>query len=175
MSLLTPAELEDQVETDLPNTVLQQIIDSVEQDIEDHVGPTTAHVTEFNPSLDNLLRLPVPMSAITSVTEYLGMESDPETTALAVDDYELSDDGWTLRRLSDGTNPGGYWGWHVVVTATPIADTARRKQVAVALARVEIIYSGYSQQSIGDCSSTAMDYRKERNKILGRLRGVLMA
>lgn len=175
MSLLTPAELEEQVETDLPNTALQQIIDSVEQDIDDRIGPTAAHVSEYGPNLDNVLRLPVPMSAITGVTEYLGAQSDPEKTALSADDYELSDNGWTLRRLSDGTNPGGYWGWHVVVTATPVADNERRKQVAIALARLDITHSGYSASSIGDCSSTAKDWRVERNKILGRLRGVLMA
>lgn len=175
MSLLTPAELEYQVETDLPNTALQQIIDTVEQDIEDYAGPTAAYVAEYNPSLDHVIRLPVKASAVVSVTEYLGAQSEPEKTVLEEDDYELSDNGWNLRRLSSGTNPGGYWGWHVVVTITPVGDTARRKQVAVELARLLITSSGYSQEEVCDWSATTKDERAERAKILSRLRGVLIA
>ena len=171
MSLLTPTELEDQVETDLPNTALQQLIDAAERDIEGYVGPTAAYVVEYSPNLDTILRLPVKASAVVSVTEYLGAESEPEKTALETDDYELSDNGMDLRRLSDGTNPGAMWGWNVVVTITPTDDTARRKQCAVELCRLAIVHSGYEEEKTGDWSATMRGLRKERSEILSRLGG----
>jgi len=175
MSTLSITELEAQVETDLSDTALQQIIDAAESDIDGYAGPSSAYTVEYDPELLTVLRLPVGASAIVSVTEYTGGVSEPTKTVLAADDYELSDDGWDLRRLSDGTNPRGTWSWHVAVVLTPIADVSRRKQVAIELARLAIIHTGYSAEKSGDWSATTADLRMERSRILSRLNGALIA
>lgn len=169
MSTLTVAELEAQIDTDLDDVALQQIIDAVERDIEGYVGPQTAAVEEYDPELLTVLRLPAKGSAITSVVEYTDARSDPTKTTLAANDYELSSDGWEVRRLSDGTNARDTWGWRVVMTFTPVADTARRKQVAIELARLEITHTGYSQEKVGDWSGTSRGLSAERAEILERL------
>lgn len=171
MSTLSIAELEAQVDTDLSDTALQQIIDAAESDIDSYAGPSSAYTVEYDPELLTVLRLPVDASAIVSVTEYTGAASEPTKTVLAADDYELSDDGWDLRRLSDGTNSRDTWSWHVAVVLTPVADVSRRKQVAIELARLAIIHTGYSQEKVGDWSATAADLRTERSRILSRLDG----
>ncbi len=175
MSNLTTAELKAQVDTDLSDNTLGQIIESVERDIEEFVGPLADVITEYDPSRMSLLSLIVRASAIVTVVEFSDLPSDPTKTTLAADDYELSADGWSLRRLSDGTNERETWGWHVVVTFTPESDVARRKQIAVQLSRLEITHTGYSQERVGDWSASTLDLNKERAKILRRLDSVLMA
>ena len=174
-STLSVAQLQAQVETDLDTTTLQQIIDSVERDIDEYVGPTAAFVYEFDGvELVEVLRLPVQAASIATIVEFTGPESEPTNTTLAADDYELSSDKWHLRRLSDGTNPRSTWSWHLVVTFAPADDTARRKQVAIQLSRLEIVHSGYSAERIGDWSASRDDYRKEHVSILRRLDGSLV-
>lgn len=174
MSTLSIAELEAQVETDLSDSALQRIIDAAEREIKEYVGPSSAMVYEIDATDDPVFRLPVPASAITSIVEYTSAQSEPTKTTLAADDYELSDDGWWVRRLSSGTNARDAWSWHVVVTFTPAADVDRRKQAAIKLARLSIVHSGYSQERIGDWSATTADMRKERARILRTLDGSLI-
>lgn len=174
MSTLTTTELELQVDTDLTDSALQQIIDAVERDITQYIGPESSFVIEYDPEFLVLLRLPVQASSIDSAVEYTDGASAPTKTTLSADDYELSVDGLDLRRLSDGTNARSQWSWHVVVTFLPMADVARRKQVAVQLARLEIVHTGYAQENTGDWSATSQALRKERNRILSRLDGSLI-
>ncbi len=174
MSTLTTTELELQVDTDLTDSALQQIIDAVERDITQYIGPESSLVIEYDPEFLVLLRLPVQASSIDSVVEYTDAASEPTKTTLSSDDYELSADGLDLRRLSDGTNVRSLWGWHVVVTLLPMADVARRKQVAIQLARLEITHTGYAQEKIGDWSATTRELRRERSQILSRLDGSLI-
>jgi hypothetical protein len=169
MSTLSTTELEAQVDTDLDDTTLQLIIDAVERDIDEFVGPASAYTFEAETEEQVELALPVGLSALTSVVEYTDARHDPTKTTLAADDYELSDDGWGLRRLSDGTNSRSTWGYRAVVTGTPVADVARRKQATVALCRFLITETAHQSERIGDWSATSKDYRKERARILGAL------
>lgn len=175
MSLLSVAELQAQVETDFQTATLQQIIDAAEFEIDDYFGPITAYTYEFDSEFDEVLRLPVQGSSITSIEEYEGSESDPAKTMLASDDYELSSDGWDIRRLSDGTNPRSTWSWHVVVIFVPVSNVDIRKQVAIKLARCEIEHSAYGQESIGDWKAQQKNYQKEKVQILRQLNGGLIA
>ena len=169
-SLLTTAELQAQVETDLGSTALQLIIDAVERDIKEWAGDPTSEVQEFE-GLDyvGILRLPAQAASLTSVVEYTGAEDQPTKTTLAVSDYELSADGWEVRRLSSGTNASDVWGFRVVVTYVPATDTARRKQVAIQLARLEITHTGYASERVGDWSAQSRELRREKMAILSRL------
>jgi len=170
MSTLSVAELQAQVETDLSDATLQKIIDAAERDIQEAIGPSAAYVHEYDAvEYRVVLRLPAEASSITSVVEYTDAETEPTKTTLEADDYELSDDGWWLRRRSDGTNARETWGWHVVVTFEPEDDTDRRKQAAIQLARLRIVHTGYSRESIGDWMATTSDIRRERARILSDL------
>jgi hypothetical protein len=170
MSVLSVSELQAQVETDLGDTPIQSIIDAVESDIEARIGPTTGYTHEYDRvQYQHVLRLTVKASSITTVVEYREAQSEPDKTTLSADDYELSDDGWWLRRLSDGTNSYETWGWHVVVTFEPASDTARRKQAAIKLARLEIVHSGFASQGVGDSREQSTDYQRERANILRSL------
>ena len=170
MSTLSVAELQAQVETDLGSTTLQQIIDSVERDITEYVGPTTGYVYESDgDEYSELIRLPAEALTITTVVEYTDAVHEPTKTTLAADDYELSSDKWWLRRVSDGTNTRATWGWHVVITFVPATDTNRRKQAAVQLARLEIVHTGYKSERIGDWTSQNADYEREKVRILNSL------
>lgn len=175
MSTLSVVELQAQVETDLATVTIQQIIDAVERDIDEYIGPATAFVHEYDGiELVEVLRLPVEGLTFTTIVEYTGPESEPTKTTLAADDYEVSTDKWHFRRLSDGTNPRSTWGWHVVITFVPKADADRRKQTAIALARLEIEHSAYDQESIGDWRVHRKNLRAERSTILRRLDGSLV-
>lgn len=174
MSTLTTTELELQIDTDLTDAALQQIIDAVERDITEYIGPPSSFVMEYEPEFLVLLRLPVETASIDSVVEYTDGASSPTKTTLASDDYELSPDGMDLRRLSDGTNSRARWSWHVVVTLLPVSDVARRKQVAIQLARLEITHSGYAQETLPDWSATSKELRREKSQILSRLDGALI-
>lgn len=175
MSTLTVVELQAQVDTDLECDTLQDIIDSAERDIDEYIGPATAYTVEFDPELLTVLRLPIGTTAIVSVVEFIDARSDPTKTTLSADDYELSADGWDLRRVSDGTNQRYLWGWHVVIVLTPVADVARRKSVAVQLSRMEIIHTGYATEKTGDWSGTVQDLDKERRRILRRLSSTILS
>ena len=170
VSTLSIAELQAQVETDYSDATLQQIIDAVEQDIVEFIGAIAAQIAEFDGiELLTEIRLPVEAASITTVVEYTEAAADPTKTTLEADDYELSDDGWFLRRLSSGTNARSVWGWHAVITFEPADDTARRKQAAIQLSRMEITHTGYSSERAGDWNATTRDLAKERARILQRL------
>ncbi len=174
MSLLSVSELQAQVETDLDATTLQQIIDAVERTIEDYTGPVAGYLAEYDVNLSaTTLRLPVQATTIISIEEYTGSETEPTITILETDDYDLSDDNWNLRRLSDGTNPRSTWSWHIVVTFDPREDTERRKQIAIHLSRLEIEKSAYESESIGDWNSKGKN-DKEVNTILRVLDNTLI-
>lgn len=170
MSTLSLAELRAQVETGLGDTPLQLIIDSVESEIDEFLGPEASNVTEYDTVPGEVvLKLPVEASAIVSISEWTDAHYDPTKTTLSSDDYELSSDGWWIRRLSDGTNARDSWGWHLVVTVTPTSITERRKQAAVRLARLEITDTGFSEETIGDWRSKSKDYGRARAQILSSL------
>jgi len=170
VSLLSVAELQAQVETDLANATLQIIIDAAEREITEQIGPTTGYVKDYDAvQYVTEIRFPVEADTVTTAVEYTDGQSDPTKTTLAADDYEISEDGWWLRRLSDGTNQRSSWGWHVVITFEPVADTDRRKQAAVQLSRLQIVHTGYSRERAGDWAATNLDYRREKGRILSDL------
>ncbi len=170
MSDLSQAELEAQIDTDLSDGALTDILAAVNRQIVDYAGPTTNQIATYDDTeLGNVIRLPLEASSIDSVVEFTGSRSEPTKTTLAADDYELSTDGWEVRRLSDGTNARGTWGWRLVVQFDPNHDADQRRQVAIKLARIEITHTGYSDEGVGDWRATQRELRRERNAILSEL------
>ena len=84
-------------------------------------------------------------------------------------DYEITQDGWALRRVTTGTNASQYWAGWVKATYTPIADL-RRIQATVDLVKLMAQNNGVAGESIGDFSYQAKDYPTERERILSQLR-----
>jgi len=169
MSLLSVAELQSEVETDLSDETLARLIEAVERDITEYVGPPSAYKVEFAPGGAAVIELPVQAQQFGAITEYEGSEDAPIKTGLASDDYELSSDGWEVIRLSTGTNPRSAWASRTAMIIVPELDVARRKSVAVQLARLEIEHSPYGSERIGDWSAVSKELRKERVQIMRRL------
>ncbi len=171
MTILTTAQFRAFEETELGDIPLQTLLDAAEIEIVRFAGdPTTAVEWMGGGQYIYLYR---PASAITSITETV--LSTGTVTTLAADDYELSPDGFRIRRLNTGTNARSYWYGRVAVTYTPTDDTALRKAVQVDLVKLMLNYSpGVTSETIGDwaetfASNSVWNNLKERTDILSRL------
>jgi len=158
---MTLAELRAHVETDLANEPLQRILSAAEADVLRAAGPESGAVDEFEAELPGrYVCLRQPADSITSVTEYRGTAS----TVLTMADYELRADARRLYRV------GVYWAPRVVVAYEPIVDVEGRELAAVDLVRLALQDTGTAGERVGDYSSQAADYRRERARILARVR-----
>ena len=161
----TTAELSSVLETDLDATSLQLYIDAAEADLISVHGAHTSGEEQF----DALTHRKVwPLRQIVTVTTVVETTGTTDTT-LSSDDYRIRDDGWSLERRPDGTNPAYTWAEEVVLTYTPVADELKRWQTIVDLVRLRLQYSGLDSVRDGDHSETSMDYAKERRSILAVL------
>jgi hypothetical protein len=172
---LTPDEFREHVTTSLGDDALQRLLDAAEEAIIGVIGTGGSATEDFEVHGERLM-LSHRASTITSVTE----RTDPWATgtALAANDYGLSSSGWTLRRLSSGTNPGYYWAYRTTVVYEPVSDAAERRRVQMELVRLELAFTpGLVSQTIGGWAETySGDYSAQRQAILGSLNpdGVLM-
>jgi hypothetical protein len=164
-TLLTVAQLHEHLETDLPDSALQRILDSEENELILRHG---AHATasELLPGQGEWLVLSRPAASITSITETIG----DDATVLAADDYELWG-GLRLKREDDGTNPRECWGDTAAVVYVPASQVAQRTLVLVNLCRLAIVYTGLASEAVGsgDHSETALVYNQERERLLRSL------
>jgi hypothetical protein len=172
-TLLTVAQLHEHLETDLPDSALQRILDAEESEIVQRYG---AHATasETLQGQGEWLVLSRPAASITSITETIG----DDVTPLAADDY-LVWGGSRLSRMGDGTHPAWTWADQVAVVYTPLDQVAQRTLVLVNLCRLAIGYTGLASESVGsgDHSETALIYSQERERLLRSLspRGLIFA
>lgn len=170
MSLLTVEQMREHVETDLSDTEVQRLIDAAEEEIIDKYGPHATQTDELDECrLSNVLFLTRPASEITTVTEEIHTNGSIEQTPLDPDDYDLTADGWRIRRLTTGTNPRGTWGDVVIVQYTPKDETSKREGVLIDLVKLAAQFSGLDSEKTGDYQSSQKDYQKSRNQVLGRL------
>jgi len=173
MAAPTAAEVKAQVKTTYTDETVQEILLQAEVDVVEQVGPrfgdTVGYVLDFDPELTELIELSRRAATITTVVEYTDARHEPTKTTLAANDYELSADKGTLRRLSSGTNARSVWGWHVELIYDPADDDIRRNQVLIQLCRLEINYRSSQSESVGDFSRQLLDHERERNRIMRRL------
>jgi hypothetical protein len=170
VTILTTAEYRLFEDTDLTDPALQILLDASEIEIVRYAGHPTTQVEWL--SGGQYIYLYRPASAIVSITETI--LSSGTVTTLATDDWELSPDGFLLRRLDTGTNPYSHWHGRVAVTYTPLDDEALRKAVQLDLIRLALSFQpGTVSERIGEWSETftsAMDAnRRVRDEIMGRL------
>lgn len=167
MALLTVAQARAHVETDLTDEALQRLVDDAELEIIEYAGEADEQVDETrNAQLSTCLLLSRKAVEVIAVVEEIGGDE----TTLAADDYRLRNGGHEIERLGDGTNPRTTWGETVTVSYVPADRAARRVRVMIDLVKLAVRYSGAKSESIGDFSSTSMDYEEERSRLLSRLR-----
>ena len=168
-ALITPAQLQEHVETDLVTAALQRIIDAADGDIVARFGDHTANIVETRTGGGRLIFLDRPASSIVSISEYLGMPFEEDTTVLVADDYRLWYGGLAIERLASGTNARTYWGDRVVITYAPTQELARRTRVEIDLCKLAIQYDATKATSAGDYSQTNESYQVAREWILEEL------
>lgn len=176
MSLLTTTQVRVHVENDLDDTELQRLIDAVEQEIVEKYGPHVTQTDELDECrLSNALFLTRPASTITTVTEESHVDGDITATVLSSDDYDLTNDGRRIRRLSDGTNPRSTWDDVVIVAYVPTDESSKREGVMVAMLKLDIHFNGLDTEKVGDYSAVQQNYEKNRAVVLHRLSRNILA
>jgi len=176
MALLTATEMRTHVETDLVDAALQRLLDDAEKAIDAKVGPVSATVAEFAATeLAIELWVAQAIATITSVVEEDKTGGGYTSTTLASDDYKVRNNGRSIERLGDGTNPGTYWSDRVTITYTAATDTARREVAQIDLVKLELAFSGYDTERAGDWTGVVKDHEKNRRGVLRRLRTWNMA
>lgn len=144
--LLSPSQIREHIETDLPNQALQRLADAAERRIDSiagEVGSIDEHFDLLEPghtfpvlaSHGHSIYLSRRFASIDNIEERGSLGDTPIT--LNIDDYETRSERVLLRR-ADGTNPRGAWAPHVKVTYTPFAMDALRKSVQVELIRLAV-------------------------------------
>lgn len=165
MSLLSPAELKEHVETDLGTSALQRLLDDAEGDIVARYGENAAEVDDLTGD-GQLLFLTRRAGSITAVTERI-YQTD---FVLASNDYILRFRGGAMERLVAGSNPRYRWAPRVRVEYVPVDDTARRKRVIIDLCRLAVAHTGLQLSRDGDHDQRQFDdYQGEREAIMSTL------
>lgn len=127
MSIITPEELREHVETELEDDALQLHIDAAEQAIDPLAGPLE-EITEERHGGSRIVILARPAASITSV-----FEDDGETELEEETDYRLLSDRRSLRRVDQE------WSGRVHVVSVPLDSLALRQLVVIQLVRHAII------------------------------------
>lgn len=166
-TILTVDEVREHVESDLPDTALTRLVEDADQEIIDRLGALATHTEVLDGEGLQLLVLARRASAISSATERI-LDTD---YALAATDYELLSDGYRVQRKQGANFPLVTWRGRVTVVYVPIGgaagELAARKRLLVDLVKLAEAYNARASQSMGDGSSTGLDYQKERIALFG--------
>lgn len=166
MPLVTAAQAREHIETDLPDAALQRLIDDAESEIVRRFGPhAPGPVVEEHAGGDPLLFLRRPALSVQSVAEEVAYV----VTALDASDYRLRFGGRAIERLPTGPHPRRFWGDLVTVTYAPVDDTPQRVRVLLDLVQLAVAYGAVDSVSVGDYSEQALDYQRERERLLAGL------
>jgi len=167
--LLSVSEIRGFVPTDLSDASIQLLLDDALSEIDLRCGDRESQVDTLDGSAGRWIFPARAIESVTSIKERYRRYDDEIT--LAEDDYSIHDNGKSLLRELDGTNPRiGGWGVIVTVAYTPKDDLARRKRAQRDLVRIAIQHEGVSQQKAGNFSVSHVDYERERSRILRRLK-----
>ena len=170
--ILTTEEYRSLADTALEEDALALLLDATETDIVRAAGPSGERVETFagGGQLGRII-LRGTAESIVSITE----TSTTTATTLDPSDYALDPDGYTLYRLTGGTNSRRYWYGRVAVTYVPLDDEALRKGVQADLVKLALTYvPGVTMVQVGSwteqlASNLAWNRDTERATILGRL------
>jgi hypothetical protein len=137
--------------TTLADAELALLLAAAWDEIEDAAGPQGTVTERLGPFRGDRLMLSREADSITSVVE----DARSSALTLAADDYELSDSGKMLYRLTVGTHPRWAWWGRIHVTYTVADDTAQRQRVQRDLVMLDLIGAGgVTSERIGDWTQT---------------------
>lgn len=163
MSLLTLAQVRENIETGLGDDALQRIMNAVEEDIDQRHGAVDAQTDDLEAG-DKKLWTTRPILTITTVTETVGTTD----TELSANDYVKRHET-QLNRLNTGDNGRERWGVRVKITYVPVDTTNRRITAYLKMILLDIVYSGLDSSREGDFNSKSLGYAPEREKLLSSL------
>lgn len=168
---LSVGELRLHVRTNVPDSVLRDLLDANAADIERVAGRTEAKTVIKRGDRSVWMTFPAPIAAVTSILEsYL----DPFVADTVLDDtdYILRDGGYTLERLPYGTHAAYGWADRTVVTYTPQTDDARRRGVLIRLVNLDLTNKpGLAAFRTGEYSESfrGESYQAQRDELLSSL------
>ena len=165
-TVATPSlnEINEHVEHDLTDEAIQRLIDDAEDDILSRFGP---HATQVEDVVGGGIYV-FPRRRISTVTSIVETSNEEDTT-LATNDYKIMNNGWQLKRLTNGSNGRNTWAPEVRLTYTPVAEADQRKRVIIDLVRLAVQHNALSREVSGDHESQSVEYQKERERILAGL------
>jgi hypothetical protein len=169
--LITIAVARAHIETDLVDAALQRLIDDADAEIVERFGSHVGNLTE-ELERGGFGRFIFPSRRVVGVVtlnEY-ALASEVATVLLAANDYRVLNNGRMLERLSSGTNPRTAWGERNVIVYSTTDQSARRTRVEIDLVRLASVYEAKKGERAGDYSAELLEYRKERDALLGVLR-----
>lgn len=179
--------------TDLSDTELQAMIDTITGDLNARLGPLgeiTVNLGDPNDPVSrymSTLRLTRPLDEAQTVSI---VEREPGNTGhasdeitLSANDYRVLHQGRTLQRLTGGDNGRDYWAPMVTITYTPLANAGRqaaRDEATIKLVQLDLSYrGGLKSEKAGDYSFTLSgDVAADREAIIQSLavrHGMVMA
>ena len=161
--LIPTDQVETLVQSGLPTTDLEIIIDGADEEIIRFVGPHDGlRKVVLRVDYSENVYLPQPAENVSEVKEW--PDTGAEVDADPFTDYAIQAGGRYLRRTI-----GGYWSRNVAVTFTPYGDNARRAQVLVDIVKWELARSGHTREETGEYE-TEQENQNEHTVILARLR-----
>lgn len=160
--LLTVVQLREHVETDLVDSALQRLLDDADEAIVSKWGPHIGNLTEIHTGIVGVnVHLHRQAKTIAEVKEVSGGVA----TVLVATDFRQRFGGWTLERLPVGTK----WAEEVQVIYTPVSDVPQRTRMTIDLVRLANNYEGLRWERVGDHQAMALDYERERERLLDSL------
>ena len=174
-TLVSTADLAQHLETTLKATddELGRLIDSADSAIQRTYGPhvdgeRTVKLENQNYSHNLFLPYP-PAESIEEIKEYASYELSSKAEVVLSTEYEMEYEGRVVRR------PEKRFMQKVIVRYTPVDDSADRIHILIDLVRLSDQYSGVKSEEFGigrsgGAATEHLDYTKEWNRILNRMR-----
>lgn len=162
--------LREHVETDLADPALDRLIADAYDAIAVHVGPADAGQVDRYAGGDRFLFLSTPIADDADIDSIVEDHGGDTTTTLDPSDWRWWPGSMRLERLGTGPNGAGAWAPTVVVTFDPSLDADRRDRVVIDLCKLAIQYNALRAQTTGDFRGDAVEYQREREKLIGELR-----
>ena len=166
--LLTLDQVRDVLETGLPDSALEWLIDEADHQITDRYGPHSGEITETNVSRLDLVFLRRQAATIAEVKQYGYQTLASAATVVAPATYEIRYDGWVLARPQ-------CWMPLVQVRYTPVSTVEIRRGVLLDMVRLALVYEARLQSTVGNVSVTNLNRQREMGQILSRLNRTVSA
>ncbi|MEK7765270.1 MAG: hypothetical protein AAB368_03435 [bacterium] len=166
MSIVTVAQVQAAVQTDLDSASIQRLLDDAEAEIAARFGSASSRTEDFHiPAPRRRIWLSQEAASVTSVKE--GATRNNLTALTVTTDYLLTEGSRVIERVGTGFQA------EVEVVFVPLpAQQTMRNRVAIDLVRLALRQTGVASQRDGDHSESALDdYQGERERILSGLLG----